>query len=70
MSRVNFEILDKAYGSAPMSESKGEENSKKKKKLINISEEWEIKIKKHYKGTLNSYITMSIYERMKKDGII
>jgi len=69
--KIDFNVLDEAYNSAPMSENKTDtENKAMKKKLISLSQDWEDKIKKHYKGTLNSYITMAIYERMQKDGII
>ncbi len=71
MSKVNFDVLDKAFNSAPMTESKTIKNSiEHKKKLINMPIDWEAKIKNHYKGTVNSYILMSIYERMQKDGMI
>lgn len=68
-SKIDFSALDQAFNSAPMSENVQANNSKKKK-VISISQDWEDKIKKHYKGTINSYITMAIYERMQKDGII
>jgi hypothetical protein len=67
--KIDFNVLDEAFNSAPMSENKTE-NKVMKKKLISISQDWEDKIKKHFAGTLNSYITMAIYERMQKDGII
>lgn len=71
MKKVNFDVLDKAFNSAPMSESNAVESSTDhKKKLINMPKDWELKIKNHYKGTVNSYILMSIYERMQKDGMI
>lgn len=67
--KINFDVLDKAYNSAPMSEVK-EQSSNNKKKLINLPQDWEDKIKNHYKGTVNSYILMAIYERMQKDGML
>lgn len=71
MNKINFDVLDKAFNSAPMTESKTiESSSEHKKKLINMPIDWEAKIKSHYKGTVNSYILMSIYERMQKDGMI
>lgn len=67
--KINFDVLDKAYNSAPMSEAK-EQNHNNKKKLINLPQDWEDKIKSHYKGTINSYILMAIFERMQKDGML
>lgn len=69
MSKVDFNILDKAFQSAPMGE-KISTNNDKKKRLISIPQDWDDKIKNHYKGTVNSYILMAIYERMQKDNII
>jgi len=68
-NKIDFSVLDQAFNSAPMKEIKLDNNDKKKK-LINLSQEWENRIKEHYKGTLNSYIIMAVYERMQKDGII
>jgi hypothetical protein len=71
MTKVNFDVLNKAFESAPMTETKTvQEETEYKKKLINMPVDWEKKIKNSYKGTLNSYILMSIYERMQKDEII
>ena len=67
--KIDFDVLGKAYKSAPMSENTVVSDGMKKK-LISISEDWASKIKKHYKGTLNSYITMAIFERMQKDGML
>ena len=69
MAKVNFDVLDKAFNSAPMSEAKAE-NTNNKKKLISMPQDWENKIKNHYKGTVNSYILMSVFERMQKDGML
>jgi hypothetical protein len=69
-NKIDFNVLEQAYNSAPMTETMKVENKKKKNKLITIPEEWEIKIKNHYKGTTNSYILVAIFERMQKDGII
>ena len=69
-NKIDFDILDQAFNSAPMTEIKIEKNNDKKKKLISIPQEWENKIKNNYKGTLNSYILVAIYERMQKDSII
>jgi hypothetical protein len=67
--RVDFSVLDKAMKSAPMTEStKTVSSSEKKKKLIDLPIEWEQQIKSQYKGTVNGYIQMAIFERMKKDG--
>jgi hypothetical protein len=69
--KINFDALNEAMKSAPMSENKNAENSdKKKKKLIDIPIDWETKIKESYKGTVNGYIQMAIFERMQKDGWI
>ena len=68
-SKIDFNVLDQAFNSAPMSEA-NTENNEKKKKLISIPADWDSKIKHHYKGTINSYILMAIYERMQKDGMI
>ena len=71
MSKMDFKALNKAFDSAPMTETKTvTEETEYKKKLINMPVDWEKKIKNSYKGTLNSYILMSIYERMQKDEII
>ena len=43
---------------------------KKKIKTIQILINWEDKIKKYHGGTISSYITMAIQEKMKKDGIL
>lgn len=70
--KISLDVLDKAYNSAPMSEIKEQSNNNNinKKKLINLPQAWEDKIKNHYKGTVNSYILMAIFERMQKDGMI
>ena len=67
--KIDYSLLNKAFDSAPMQEAKAT-NDGKMKKIISISTEWHDKIKSHYKGTVNSYILMAIYERMQKDGII
>ncbi len=43
---------------------------KKKIKTIQILTDWEDKIKKYHGGTISSYITIAIQEKMKKDGIL
>ncbi|MBY0379684.1 MAG: hypothetical protein K2P99_04720 [Burkholderiales bacterium] len=68
-NKINYEVLDKAFNSAPMQESKSV-GDEKMKKLISIPIEWDDRIKRHFKGTVNSYILMAIYERMQKDGIV
>ncbi len=68
-NKIDYNVLDKAFNSAPMQEVKSI-NAGKMKKLISIPVEWDDKIKKHFQGTVNSYILMAIYERMQKDGII
>lgn len=44
--------------------------TQKNEKLIQWPVAWEEKIKEVYEGTVNSYILMAIFERMKKDGFI
>lgn len=68
-SKIDYDALDKAYNSAPMQEAKSA-SDKKMKKLISMPTEWEEKIKRHFKDTVNGYITMAIYERIQKDWII
>ncbi len=68
--KINFDAIDEAMKSAPMSEIQNTNTDKKKKKLIDIPVDWEIKIKESYKGTVNGYIQMAIFERMQKDGWI
>ena len=68
-NKIDFNVLDKAFNSAPMQEAKSA-GDEKMKKLISIPIEWDDRIKRNFKGTVNSYILMAIYERMQKDGII
>ncbi len=44
--------------------------SKLKHKQISLDREWEQVIKEYYSGTVTSYITMAIREKMKRDGIL
>jgi hypothetical protein len=69
--KIDFDALNAAMESAPMAEqSTGTNADEMKKKLIQWPVVWEDKIKAGYKGTVNSYILMAIFERMKKDGFI
>ena len=56
---------------ANLIEKKKTSNNKKKKvKTIQILVDWEEKIKEYHGGTISSYITMAIQEKMKRDGIL
>jgi hypothetical protein len=68
--KINFDALNAAMSSAPMAETTNTNSEEMKKKLIQWPVAWEEKIKEAYKGTVNSYILMAIFERMKKDGFI
>lgn len=69
--KIDFDALNAAMESAPMAEQPtASTNDEMKKKLIQWPVAWEEKIKAGYKGTINSYILMAIFERMKKDGFI
>jgi hypothetical protein len=71
MAKFDFNLLDEAAESAPMTNSNKDAEQKIKAKLVHFPEKWETKIRNHIgKISLNSYITLAIYERMKKDGII
>jgi hypothetical protein len=63
--------LDLVMDSAHLSENKKAATSKKKKiKTIQILVDWEERIKEYHGGTVTSYITMAIQEKMKRDGIL
>lgn len=69
--KENLDYVDQAIQSANLREnSKTITNKEKKIKTIQILLEWENKIKNYHGGTINSYITMAIQEKMKKDGIL
>jgi len=67
----NFENLNLVMDSANLSEKKKTCNNKEKKvKTIQILIDWENKIKEYHGGTVSSYITIAIQEKMKRDGIL
>jgi hypothetical protein len=69
----NLEHLDEAMESANLKEaSKQKKVSSKQKKVktIQILVDWEDRIKNYYGGTVASYITQAIQEKMIKDGIL
>lgn len=69
--KENLDYVDQAIQSANLREnSKTITNKEKKIKTIQILLEWENKIKNYHGGTINSYITMAIQEKMKRDGIL
>lgn len=66
-----FDNLDLVMDSANLTEKKKSISSKKKKvKTIQILVNWEERIKEYHGGTVSSYITMAIQEKMKRDGIL
>lgn len=66
-----FKNIEKVKSSAAMNEKESIKKAfEKKKKLINIPIEWEDKIRAYYGGTVNSYITIALQERMQKDGLL
>jgi len=67
----NFDNLDLVMDSANLTEKKKTSTNKKKKvKTIQILVDWEEKIKEYQGGTISSYITIAIQEKMKRDGIL
>lgn len=67
----NFDNLDLVMNSAHLTESKKpSKNREKKVKTIQILVDWEERIKEYHGGTISSYITMAIQEKMKRDGIL
>jgi len=74
MARKNkLDFVDEAVESAALQEKKkasGSSSKEKKIKTIQILIDWENKIKEYHGGTVNSYITMAIQEKMKRDGIL
>ncbi|TQV61462.1 MAG: hypothetical protein FNT15_09790 [Sulfurovum sp.] len=66
-----FDNLDLIMDSAYLSETnKSVINRDKKTKTIQILVDWEEKIKLYHGGTVASYITIAIQEKMKHDGIL
>ncbi|MBN2721818.1 MAG: hypothetical protein JXQ77_03245 [Campylobacterales bacterium] len=69
--KQNLDFVDQAIQSAGLKETNTDTNNKVKKiKTIQILVDWENKIKNYYGGTVASYITMAIQEKMKRDGIL
>ncbi len=69
--KQNLDFVDQAVKSANLKESNtASANKEKKIKTIQILVDWEDKIKNYYGGTVASYITVAIQEKMKKDGIL
>ena len=51
-------------------EKEKEKIKEKKIKTIQLLLDWEDKIKAYHGGTISSYITIAIQEKMKRDGIL
>ena len=69
--KQNLDFVDQAVKSANLKETNTDTQNKAKKiKTIQILVDWEDKIKNYYGGTVASYITMAIQEKMKRDGIL
>lgn len=67
----NLDFVDQAVESANLQEKNNPPKDRKKKvKTIQILVDWEDKIKAYHGGTVTSYITMAIQEKMKRDGIL
>ncbi|HHD79295.1 MAG TPA: hypothetical protein ENK98_06650 [Epsilonproteobacteria bacterium] len=67
----NLDFVDQAVESANLQEKASAPKDKKKKvKTIQILVDWENRIKEYHGGTVTSYITMAIQEKMRKDGIL
>ena len=67
----NLDFVDQAVESANLQEKNNTPKDRKKKvKTIQILVDWEDKIKAYHGGTVTSYITMAIQEKMKRDGIL
>ncbi|HIC99898.1 MAG TPA: hypothetical protein EYH42_10300 [Sulfurovum sp.] len=67
----NLDFVDQAVESANLQEKSSTQKSKEKKiKTIQILVDWEEKIKAYHGGTISSYITMAIQEKMRRDGIL
>jgi len=69
--KENLDYVEQAIQSANLRENnKVATNKTKKIKTIQILVDWEDKIKNYHGGTINSYITIAIQEKMKRDGIL
>ncbi len=67
----NLDFVDQAVESANLQErSSTTKNKEKKIKTIQILVDWEEKIKAYHGGTISSYITIAIQEKMRRDGIL
>jgi len=67
----NLDFVDQAVESANLQEkSSTQKNKEKKIKTIQILVDWEEKIKAYHGGTISSYITIAIQEKMRRDGIL
>lgn len=67
----NLDFVDQAVESANLQEKSTPPKDKKKKvKTIQILVDWEDRIKEYHGGTVTSYITMAIQEKMRRDGIL
>lgn len=67
----NLDFVDQAVESANLQEKTSASKDKKKKvKTIQIFVDWEDRIKEYHGGTVTSYITMAIQEKMRRDGIL
>ncbi|MDD3591361.1 MAG: hypothetical protein PHO65_01835 [Sulfurovum sp.] len=67
----NLDFVNQAVESANLQEKNNTPKDRKKKvKTIQILVDWEDKIKAYHGGTITSYITMAIQEKMKRDGIL
>jgi len=76
--KMNLENLEDAISGADMVSNKKAtkkttvtgEKPKKKRKMIEMSEEWDQKIKTVWDGTIAGYIRMAIRNQMERDGIL
>jgi len=67
----NLDFVDQAVESANLQEKNSTTKNKEKKiKTIQILVDWEEKIKAYHGGTISSYITIAIQEKMRRDGIL
>lgn len=67
----NFDKLDLEKKIDHLSENKKINTKKiKKMKSIQLLVKWEENIKEYHGGTIASYITIAIQEKMKRDGIL
>jgi hypothetical protein len=71
--KANLEHLDAAMESANLKEdvkTTKKKSTKRKVKTIQILVDWEEKIKEHHVGTVTSYITSAIQEKMQRDNLL